>query len=327
MRALPIFITTLLVALLTLALAAGVGATSTTGEHGAAHTESHGDSHGDASHDSHGDSHGDSHAPIKVDAKHDAHNMEDMGDKGHDHQKLLQEAARSDEFVGVKEHLGDIVPDIPVVDENGNTRPLSSYLDKPTVLLPVYYTCPTVCNLLQSTFGRILPEVKLNPGEEVQVLSVSFDDNDTAEAAAKAKKNYTHPVKGTPWVENWHFLTGAKDDVQKLMDAIGFHYKRVEDQFAHPVVVVVLAPGGKVVRYLYGVNVLPFDVTMAATEAAQGKVGVSLKRMLSFCYSYDPQGRKYVFNIMRVFGAGILLFIVGLVTLLMVMGKKKKQGK
>jgi protein SCO1/2 len=51
----------------------------------------------------------------------------------------------------------------------------------------------------------------------------------------------------------------------------------------------------------------------------------TVNRMLKFCYSYDPDGRKYVFNITRIIGTGMLL-ILGLffTTLLFVKNKKKK---
>ena len=34
--------------------------------------------------------------------------------------------------------------------------------------------------------------------------------------------------------------------------------------------------------------------------------------LLKFCFSYDPEGRKYVFNILRVVGTLLLLWIVGI---------------
>jgi len=41
---------------------------------------------------------------------------------------------------------------------------------------------------------------------------------------------------------------------------------------------------------------------MAITEAAQGKVGSPAGRVLTYCFSYDPLKKSYVFNILKVVG-------------------------
>ena len=56
--------------------------------------------------------------------------------------------------------------------------------------------------------------------------------------------------------DTWRFLTGDKENIDKLTDAIGFHFKRVGDDFEHPVSVVILAPEGKIIRYMYGTDPL-----------------------------------------------------------------------
>jgi protein SCO1/2 len=91
------------------------------------------------------------------------------------------------------------------------------------------------------------------------------------------------------------------------------------------VAAVAVAPGGKVVRYLYGSSFLPFDITMAGTEAARGQTGLSVKRLLSFCYNYDPQGRRYVFDILRVSGYTIVGFVAVFLAWLLLGGKKKRR--
>ena len=63
-----------------------------------------------------------------------------------------------------------------------------------------------------------------------------------------------------------------------------------------------MAPGGKIVRYLEGVTFLPFEVTMALTEAAEGRVGSTTRKVLMYCFSYDPLKKSYVFNILKVTG-------------------------
>lgn len=220
-------------------------------------------------------------------------------------------------LAGVDEHLGDIIPEgILLRDESGTLIDPRSLMDVPVIIAPIYYSCPTVCNMLQSSLARVLPQVSLQPGKDYRVLSVSFDEMDTPQLAARKKQNYFAAMNFAYPEDGWRFLSGDLDSINRFMDAIGFRFTRQGRDFIHPVVLVVTAPGGKVVRYLYGQNFMPFDLTMAITEASHGTIGLSVKRVLSYCFTYDPEGRRYVFDFMRIagliilFGAGVLLFVL-----------------
>lgn len=251
----------------------------------------------------------------------------DMAAEGHDHEAMMAEAAAENLPVGVTEHLGEIMPpDAMFTDSEGKAVRLGDlFADTPTIVLPVYYSCPNVCHILQSSFSRILPKVTLEPGKEIQVVSISFDERDTPQTAAKSKRNFAMALRDGFPPEHWKFLVGDKGAIARAMNAMGFGFQRVDNDFAHPVVVVAVAPGGKIVRYLYGTDPLPFDVTMAATEAAQGKVGLSVKRVLAYCFSYDPEGRRYTFDLMRVAGLSILGFIAIVMAVLFMAGTKRKR--
>ena len=93
--------------------------------------------------------------------------------------------------------------------------------------------------------------------------------------------------------------------------------------YMHPGVIMVLTSEGVLSRYIYGTTYLPAEVTMAIQEAAAGQVRPTISKVLSFCYSYDPEGRRYVFSITRFFGAAILVLVV--VFLIFVIFRKKKQ--
>ncbi len=220
-------------------------------------------------------------------------------------------------LAGVDEHLGDIIPEgILLRDESGKLIDPRSLMDVPVIIAPIYYSCPTVCNMLQSSLARVLPQVSLQPGKDYRVLSVSFDETDTPQLAARKKQNYFAAMNFAYPEDGWRFLSGDLASINKFMDAIGFRFTRQGRDFIHPVVLVVTAPGGKVVRYLYGQNFMPFDLTMAVTEASHGTIGLSVKRVLSYCFTYDPEGRRYVFDFMRIagliilFGAAVLLFVL-----------------
>jgi protein SCO1 len=61
---------------------------------------------------------------------------------------------------------------------------------------------------------------------------------------------------------------------------------------------------------------------MALIEASQGKVVPTIAKVLRFCFSYDPEGKRYVLNLTRIFGAGILLLAIVFVIILRFKPKK-----
>ena len=70
---------------------------------------------------------------------------------------------------------------------------------------------------------------------------------------------------------------------------------------------------------------MPFDIRMAVSEANKGTVAPSIARVLRYCFSYDPEGRKYVFNATRVAGTGILLLAFGWVVYISTAGRSRRE--
>ncbi len=214
--------------------------------------------------------------------------------------------------IGIDEKLGVTVPlDLAFRDETGATLALKDLIRKPVILSLVYYTCPNMCPRILSSLARTLGRLSMDPGKDFSVITVSFDERDTPERASRKKKNYLKAI-GRPFPpEAWRFLTGDLDSIRKLTGAVGFHFTRRGDAFEHPAALIILSPGGKVIRYLYGLEYLPFDVKMALTEASEGRIGATVRRTLLFCFSYDPEGKTYVFQVLKVTGT-VILFLAGI---------------
>lgn len=247
------------------------------------------------------------------------------GDKTEEHVHT-EAAPETQNDVGVTEKLGEIIAlDIPFTDSDGRTVTMRDLIDKPTIIAPVYFNCPNVCNFLQSNLSSIIPQIKMDAGKTYQVISFSFDDMDTPEIAADKKRNYLKAADGKINPEGWIFLTGTHDNIKAFLDSAGYRFKRVDRDFAHPVAVFAVSPTGKIIRYLYGTKILPFELTMAVVEAENEKPGLSVKKIVSFCFSYDQEGKKYVFDIMKVSGAVILVTLAAFAAFLVFGGKKKKK--
>ena len=241
---------------------------------------------------------------------------------------LGHEADTKDVDITLDEKLGQIVPaGAEFRDEAGGTVRLESLLDKPLIIAPVYFHCAHVCPQLLNGLAEALGRMDLlQPGRDFRVAALSFDRSETPAIAREKKPNYLAAI-GRPFPsEAWLFLTGDDKNIRQFTDAVGFKFRRDREDFSHPLVLIVLAPGGKVVRYLYGTTFLPFDLTMAVTEAAAGRTGTTTTRLLTYCFSYDPLKQSYVFNILKVVGTVMILTVVSFFIYLMVTTKKKQTG-
>jgi protein SCO1/2 len=171
-----------------------------------------------------------------------------------------------------------------------------------------------------------LPKVALRPGEQFSVLSISFDETETPVMARGSEKTYMTAMRGEFPEEAWHFLTGDLDNIHLLTEAIGYGFQRQGTDFLHPVVIVVVAADGKIVRYLYGTQFLPMDLTLALVEADEGRVGATIRRVVGFCFTYDPENRRYVFNLLRVTGTVVLASAGAFLGFLIFTGRKRKKS-
>jgi protein SCO1/2 len=228
--------------------------------------------------------------------------------------------------IAIEEKLGQYLPaDAVFFDENGKKINLKDSITKPAIIAPIYLGCTHECPLLLSGLAQALGKLGLvRPGKDFQVITLSFDANDTPKMAADKKGNYVKLI-GRPFPKDaWKFLTGSEADIKKFTDAIGFKVQRDGREFSHPISLVVVSPTGKIVRYIEGVSFLPFEITMALSEATEGRVGSPARRALLYCFSYDPLKKSYMFNVLKVTGTVMVLFVASFFAYLMITTKKKR---
>jgi protein SCO1/2 len=240
--------------------------------------------------------------------------------------------------IGVDERLGASVPaDLVFTESAGKTVRFGDYLGAGPVILTLnYYTCPMLCPLTFRSLAATMDGVKaLSLAKDYRVVTVSINPEEIPEVAA-AKARETHAlVAGLDNADaRWPFLYGGAESVRRLTGAVGYRYRKVGSDFAHPSVAIVLSPDGRVSRYLYGIEIAPRDLKLALIEAADGKIGASsaANALLMYCFQYDPVGRKYALyarNVMRATGAATVLFLAALLGVLWRRhgGISGKQGK
>jgi protein SCO1/2 len=230
--------------------------------------------------------------------------------------------------VRFEQRLDAQVPlDLVFRDETGMPVRLGDYFGlKPVILTLNYYDCPMLCPLALEGLVRSLRPLSFNIGEQFEVLTVSFDPRETPESAAAAKARYTRDYARPGAAAGWHFLTGSDESIQRLTEAVGFQavYDGDKQQYAHAAGVVVLTPQGRVARYLYGVELPTRDLRLALVEAAAGKIGSPVDRLLLFCYQYDPATGKYSLLIMRTLRLAGLATLLGLGGFMIAMFRRER---
>jgi len=226
--------------------------------------------------------------------------------------------------VGVDQKLNNQVPlNLQFRDEKGNSVTLGQYFgSKPVILTLVYYQCPMLCTQVLDGVLQTIKEVPLQLGKDYEIVTVSIDPRDRPVEAQAKQMMYTSLYGRTSGLTGWHFLTGNDLEIHRLADAVGFRYAydSVSGQYAHPSVIMVLTPAGKVSRYFYGISFPSRDVRLGLVEASAGRIGSPvLNAILLYCYHYDPNTGKYGVMISRILRAAGVLTVLGIVLLVFIL--------
>lgn len=118
-----------------------------------------------------------------------------------------------------------VIPEVDVLDQNGNALHFYSDLIKgKTVAINFIFTnCTTICPPLGATFARVQKEMGDKAGKDVHFISISVDPlTDTPERL----KAWGAKFKAGP---GWTFVTGNKEQIDKLLYALGASVSRRED--------------------------------------------------------------------------------------------------
>ena len=150
--------------------------------------------------------------------------------------------------IGFDQFIDQSIPlDVPFRDESGRTVQLGDYFGKrPVVLVFAYYDCPMLCTQVINGLSTALNVLSLEPNQDFEIVTVSFNPKDTPATAAAKKAMYLERYQRSGAAAGWHFLSGDQPSIDRLTKAAGFRYVWDEktNQFAHPSGVIVLTPKG-----------------------------------------------------------------------------------
>ena len=233
------------------------------------------------------------------------------------------------ELVGAEivDKLGARVPlDVALVDDLGRTTTLADAMrgaapivgdDRalPVLLTLGYYECPMLCSMVLKGALDALKQVSLEPGRDFRIVSVSIDPRDTPKIAAMKRATYLKDYGRDIPDDAWRFFTATADESKRLADAVGFGYRfdEASQQYAHGAGLFFLSPDGVLTRTIWGLTYAPLDVKLALMDAAQGKVGTVVDRILLSCFRYSTTDHKYnvyVWGLLRI-AAALTVLVVG----------------
>jgi len=236
----------------------------------------------------------------------------ETGDPVHDMHDMHDEIVKSAESAvslekWITEKTGDYLPlQTEFVAEDGRKMTLDSIIDRPTIILPIYFYCPGICSKNLSNLAIALGGLSFLAGRDYRVVSLSFNEIENYEVAQRAKENYLKIAGDNFPPSEWFFLTGKKNDIKTVTDSLGFRFQRMADTtFIHPAALIIVSGEGRIIRYVYG-SFLAGDIDMALLDAQKGNPSLSVKRLLAFCFNYDPDKNKPLFQIVKV--AVLVLF-------------------
>ncbi len=114
---------------------------------------------------------------------------------------------------------GDVVPDVPLVNEDGKAFTLAAYQGRRLALTFIYTRCPDpeFCMLMDRNFLAVQMAIQSTPAlSDVQLLSVSFDPEFDTPAVLKE-----HALRMRADSKVWRFATGKTEDVKALASRFG----------------------------------------------------------------------------------------------------------
>lgn len=224
--------------------------------------------------------------------------------------------------IDVEEHLDRQLPlGLEFSDTSGQKVQLSRFVrgDRPVIFTLNYSDCPMLCSLQLSGLSNALGKLDKHLGQDFDVVTVSLNPAETTERARDTEARYRGEVAGargqaqaSPGAaaepSGWHFLTGTPASIDALAEALGirYGYNEARKEYVHPAVLVLSTPSGRISRYLYGIEYEKKTLDLSLVEAAEGKIGTSLDRLILYCFHYDEGEGKYApvaMNIMRVGGS------------------------
>lgn len=236
-------------------------------------------------------------------------------------------AHQAAETLGFEDKTGSYIPlNLTFTTAEGKSVLLADLVKKPTIMVFQYFKCVDLCEQIGMDLASALDRSMSVAGKDYRVISFSIDPEETPEDA-RTIRNRTLPMFTKPFPQDaWDFVTGSDESIDAITDAVGFHYRKVGNDFDHPIGLIFVSPEGKITRYVHGLAYLPAEISLSVMSASTGTVAPAVAKVLRFCFTYDSVSNTIVFNATRVTGGVTLAIAFAFGLFLFVRGRKRRRS-
>lgn len=134
-------------------------------------------------------------------------------------------------------HIGDLVPDFQLTDQDGRPTRLSDFRNSVTVVNFIYTRCPMpdVCPRLSANFAYLSKKLP-----EINLLTITLDaSHDTPEVLKVYGSHFNRNS------DHWHFLTGDESKIREIGGLFGLVYWPEDGVITHTSSTAVIGHDGR----------------------------------------------------------------------------------
>lgn len=212
-------------------------------------------------------------------------------------------------------------PAFAAPDAHGRMRRFGNALGgRPAFVNFVDYTCTTLCGTDLELLAQAIAKSRLDPSR-YRIVVIGIDPKDRAQSALAMEQK---EIPSALWPATV-LLLPDRTAIRRTTTALGFHYVYDSDidQFAHPAVIYVLGPDGRLRRTLS-------PLTLGATDLRQilafSRPEPDLfQRVRLLCYAYDPTTGLYTIRVLALLRDACILTVLVLAVALILMRRAKRR--
>jgi protein SCO1/2 len=169
--------------------------------------------------------------------------------------------------------IGEQVPDVPLVNQDGKTIHLEDYRGKAVLITFIYTRCPmpTACPLISSHFAKVNEELSKDPKAYAasHLISISLDPNYDKPPVLR-QYGLAYLDDNASAFNHWEFAETTPTDLKVLAQAFGLEYSGEDNQITHSMRTLLIGPDNKIAQTWEGSEWDTANIT-AAVKAATYK--------------------------------------------------------
>lgn len=168
--------------------------------------------------------------------------------------------------------IGEQVPDIPLVNENGRAIRLAHFHGQAVLITFIDTQCTDDCPVITGRFRRVNELLSQDPDAfgASHLISVSIDPaNDTPPVLRRYGLQYLHGrARG---FSHWGFAVPTPENLRRMAAAFGLMYTPSQGDIDHTMVTALIGPDDRLVRTWGGDDWDPEVIAKAVESAASAQ--------------------------------------------------------